>query len=203
VLGADSHEVPRFGQKGQGRVCPFWPRQAPDGCSSSRPLKLMYAAPLRDQMYASYQIQVSSFDDLGNTQNRNGTGFIVGSEEKFFFVSNRHVLDPNYPPRQDAREFHIREVSIQGKGKNQEHLQFTLVDEVLMLTPDDLEDDVAIWVNPRLAYDGAPTNIYFHYGIEALADERFFEDLLPGETIFISGFPDSHDKGGRRPILCR
>jgi RES domain len=41
VDGTDSLGAPRFGQEGLGRVCPSWPRQAPAGCSSSRPLNFM------------------------------------------------------------------------------------------------------------------------------------------------------------------
>jgi hypothetical protein len=163
----------------------------------------MYSVPPVNFIYCSYKISVSFADDLGNKRSCRGTGFFVATEDgRVAFVTNRHVLDPRYRKPDVHQSMKLIEHRILGKTRQGDTYELLVDPDQAPLFPEKIEDDIACIVDPTCKTPSPRVDVFYHLGIEALADEYFFsEGLYPGEQVFYAGFPDPHDKLAQRPIL--
>lgn len=96
----------------------------------------------------------------------------------------------------------LTENRILGKTRQGETYELIVDPNQEIVYPDNYEDDIACIINPKCNATNSNTEIFHHFGIEALAtDYLFSEGLFPGEQVFYAGFPDPHDKLAQRPIL--
>lgn len=162
----------------------------------------MYLAPPNNFIYCSYKVTVKFADDLGNSHLCRGTGFFLAAGGSAVFVTNRHVLDPKYKKKNVQESMRLIEIRILGKTHQGETYELIVDSKQLALYPDSNEDDVACIINPQCQSTKETTEIFYHFGVEDLADEYLFsEGLHPGDQIFYAGFPDPYDKLAQRPLL--
>lgn len=164
----------------------------------------MYAAPPINLIYCSYKVTSIFADELGNRRTCRGTGFFIGTKEgRLAFVTNRHVLDPQYKRTGVHVSMKLIELRILGKTKGGDTYEMLMSPRQTPLFPQNYQDDVACMVDPLASpLSEGTAEVFHHFGIEGLADESFFmESLHPGEQVFYAGFPDPHDKLAERPLL--
>lgn len=162
----------------------------------------MYIAPPTNFIYCSYKVTVTFADDLGNTPTCRGTGFFLAAGDSTVFVTNRHVFDPTYKKKNFHESMRLVENRILGKSHQGQTYELIVDPSQSIFFPDNYEDDVACIVNPQCQSTKENTVVFYHFGVETLADEYLFsEGLHPGDRIFYAGFPDPYDKLAQRPIL--
>ncbi len=162
----------------------------------------MYIAPPNNFIYCSYKVTVRFADEIGNQPVCRGTGFYLAAGDSVVFVTNRHVLDPMYEKTDVHESMRLVENRILGKTNQGETYELIVDPNQPVLFPDNYEDDVACIVNPQGQFTKGNTVVFYHFGVETLANEYLFsEGLYPGDRIYYAGFPDPYDKLAQRPIL--
>ena len=140
-----------------------------------------------------------------------GTAFIVRRQGKLYFVTNRHVLDYNYKRENTVSSVELKSVEIRGYAQpsdlSRPTVPWTYAQEASGVTfhPDKSTDLAVISaqvdsIKPPLLLGyliGATPNIFES---DWLALESEIDLLMPGEEVFIVGFPGLAGES-ERPVL--
>lgn len=166
----------------------------------------MFSNPSPQFLYSSYKVVATFSDDLGTTKSVQGTGFVVaiGSGD-LAFITNRHVIDLDYKePTAKYKNFKVASVVVTGRRDDDSLYRFSIDPTSKACFSREFLDDVAVFIRPRCqAHENMPDmKLFYHFGLEDLADEVFFKtQLAPFDVVSFSGFPEEHDKLAERPLI--
>jgi hypothetical protein len=170
----------------------------------------MYHGLTNDFLYSAHKLSVIFGDESGNDKNevvREGTGFFVGDKNnrnKFFLITNRHVLDINYKSESlKYKDFKVKFIIVQGRshddcpflnGYGPFNIKFS----------ETYENDVACIVNPlpitSAKFPYVPISYWLPINFLATKDQ-LAEKLSICDFLAFPGYPKWHDQLEGRPIL--
>ncbi|MBI2697223.1 S1 family peptidase [Mycobacterium nebraskense] len=142
-------------------------------------------------------------------ETKTGTAFVVEKQGSLFFVTNRHVFDYNYkPPHGVIPSAKLRGVEIRGYAQPSDLSQpappwtWTCTQETsgIAFHPDE-STDLAVVSAGRGSFnpgDPGPNCL----GMEWLASATEIDGLMPGEEIFLAGYPGMAGPI-ERPLIVR
>jgi hypothetical protein len=157
----------------------------------------------RRHLYASVAIEAEFYDSRSNTAitGKQGTAFVMNNPAGDFIVTNRHVLEYNYklqPTKQNP-------YATLGKVKIDGHFQpadpeartrwYSLeYPEPKITFPQDDALDIGVVAMRDLSmknWQEIPSNTLQanHYGFEWCATTEELNSVLPGDDVFIAGYP--------------
>jgi hypothetical protein len=166
----------------------------------------MFSNPLPEFLYSAYKVVTHFADDMGTLKSIQGTGFViaVGSGD-LAIVTNRHVIDLDYKePTAKYKNFTLRSIVVTGRRADDSLYRFSIDPASSVFYSRDVLDDVAIFIRPRCqAIENMPnTKLFYHFGLEDLADETFHQtELAPFDIVAFAGFPEEHDRLAERPLI--
>lgn len=156
-------------------------------------------------LYSAYKIVASFEDDVGTKKAIQGTAFMVAvGSGGFALITNRHVLDLSFNDLIGKyKNFRLRVVLVTGRRDDDSIYRFALDPAAKISLPEDPLDDVAVIIEPRcMPVENMPAlQIFYHFGLEDLADETYVKALVPFDVVAFAGFPDEHDKLSERPLI--
>ncbi|MGB6263386.1 MAG: hypothetical protein WBF72_13265 [Rhodanobacter sp.] len=165
----------------------------------------MFSDLPKEFLYSAYKVVASFADDIGTTKAVQGTAFVVAvGPDGFALVTNRHVIDLNYKNLTNKyRDFKLRRLLVTGRRDDDSIYRFALDPDAVVSLPNDPLDDVAVIINPRCEAieNMASLKIFYHYGLEDLANDEYVKSLTPFDVVAFAGFPDEHDKLSERPLV--
>lgn len=157
--------------------------------------------PLRKQfLYSAYKVR-SHFSDFGAPKICSGTGFFVqNSVGQIFLITNRHVVDAQY--EKVERNWELNEIEISGfTSEEYDFFKGRLEDPSCIRYSPNFDEDVAAIKVERIRTPGSGELRVINVESELIADEKYFSELLPGDFIAMSGYPEWHDRHSNRPIM--
>lgn len=177
----------------------------------------------RRHLYSAVVITAHFFDkaNASNLPSRSGTGFLVNwKRTSFYVITNHHVLDYNYRARQGdvVRSAALASLEIRGymqpEDQSQPAIPWTYTHETPDITfhPDDAFDLAVIRLpgvgeaptQPGIKQPQVVCEIRWspngNFGEEWLATGPEINGLMPGEQIFIAGYP-AVDGATDRPLM--
>lgn len=154
-------------------------------------------------LYAAKQFKVEWIKDK-NITTLSGTGFFVGNETDTYFITNRHLIDPEYFDVK-YRGYNLVKMSIQNyEAVDGDGLQTQLEEKCLenfneFIFHTNYCNDVACIKNPKFT---GGIKIYSAIPLSLLASEEWInEKLIVCDTIAYPGFPDGYDRKNKTPIF--
>jgi hypothetical protein len=171
----------------------------------------MFHGITNDFLYSAFKIEVEFADDIGNRKGVGGTGFFVTDEnQRLNFITNRHMLDISYRPKDDKdySKYRISSILVFGKGKADDTdlpslpVRLALRDAELRFSSNP-ENDIACLANPRIDSEKSENSrIDYSIPIDLLATMHSFENELHAcDFVAFPGYPEWHDAESMRPIL--
>ncbi|WP_411358652.1 trypsin-like peptidase domain-containing protein [Pseudidiomarina salilacus] len=161
----------------------------------------MFHEPPKQFLYSAYKLEVEFQDDCGTIKTGTATAFILEvAESTPWIVTNRHVIDLNY--KQDSakyKNFKLVKLSMTGRRADDSVYTLNLHPNARVFTHDDEENDVAL-IEARIYLYGN-SGFHWHFGMEHLATEEILKSVEPFDLVCYAGFPQQHDKLGKRPII--
>ena len=160
----------------------------------------MFNEPSKQFLYSSYKISVEHSDGI-KVISGVATGFILEIAKGVpWIVTNRHVVDIDYKkPSAKYKDFKLSKFIITGRKPDDTQYSLHLHENANFFFHEEYENDVVLIRAHVYLLDGQ--SFYWHFGIEQLADETVYKTIEPFDLICYSGFPNTHDKFGNRPIL--
>lgn len=166
----------------------------------------MFYQPPANFLYSAYLIQVAFSSVDGSRKEGKATGFVVSTKENMpVVITNRHVIDLDYRQK-DARykDYSLQQLRIKGRRTDDSVYTFDLNPKTEILYDSHYENDV-VAIIPRVL-EAEPEQfakgIHWHFGIEHLATEDLFQNLLYAyDDVAFSGFPAQYDRLADRPIM--
>ena len=151
-------------------------------------------------LYSSYKIDIE-YSDGSKIINGIATGFIIEIGEAVpWIVTNRHVIDIDYKKSTAKfKDFKLSKFTITGRKADDTEYSFQLHENAAFYFHDDYENDIVLIRAHVYLIEGQ--SFHWHFGIKHLADETIFKEIEPLDLICYTGFPNTHDKFGNRPIL--
>jgi S1-C subfamily serine protease len=156
---------------------------------------------------ASFVAGFGGDEELGT---KHGTAFMVRRDNALYFVTNRHVLDYNFKQRKDQviPSATLSSIQIRGHGQPTELSEPTVTWSYShgasgIVRHRDASTDLAVIIvqadsfDPPLAEIGPALNVY---NSDWLAEESEIDLLMPGEEVFIVGYPGISGPS-ERPVL--
>jgi hypothetical protein len=166
----------------------------------------MFFTPSPNFLYSAYKVVATFSDNAGTTKAVQGTGFVVaigGSD--LAFVTNRHVIDLDYKELTGRyKHFTLTSIIVSGRRADDSLYRFAIDLSTTAHLSREVLDDVAVFLRPRCrVIENMPSGqLFFHFGLEDLADEDFFRTQLdPFDVVCFSGFPEEHDELAERPLI--
>lgn len=166
----------------------------------------MFAPPPRQLLYVAYKLEVS-FANLYTGQEKygSGTAFLLASGPRPILVTNRHVVDIDYSAQDNRyKDFRLSQLIVHGRTGEDKAYQIALDCTKEFIFPKDRENDVACLIDfsGSGSMPSANFQMYHHLTVQDLATEDdFLTSIWPGDLVFFSGYPATHDKLDNRPIL--
>jgi hypothetical protein len=171
----------------------------------------------RGQIYGSMAIAASFYDRSNGRalKKRRGTAFAVRGALGVYIFTNRHMVDYNYKlsdPADKNYAAHLNKVQFTG------HYQ-------LLENPAADTSKYVVWYNdPRFAFPNSdlidaamltaldqpaemlqerPSAMWAlnHYSLDWLASTEQLDSALPGDSVFIAGYPALGELSSERPLL--
>ena len=166
----------------------------------------MFTNPPPQFLYSAYKMVTQFADDVGTSKSIQGTAFVIAvGANDLAIVTNRHVIDLNYKePNQKYKSFKLKSVVLTGRRNDDSLYRFSMDPESQAHFSKEVLDDVAVFVRPKCQAieNMVDMKLYYHFGIEDLADENFFAlELAPFDVVVFSGFPEEHDRLAERPLV--
>lgn len=160
----------------------------------------MFHEPPKNFLYLAYKVYVEHSD--GNKiKSGVATGFIldIGNGTPCI-VTNRHVIDIDYKqPTAKYKDFRVSKFIITGRNPDDTEYSIELQWNSEIYMHDDIENDVVL-IRPRVPLT-EKSALHWHFAIEHVANEEVFTGIEPFDLVCYTGFPNTHDKFGNRPIL--
>ena len=158
-----------------------------------------------DLLYAVSKIRVV-FINEDNTYSVTsyGTGFFIVKVDKEYFITNRHVVDPERIESIKGRNFHLYQIYIDRrviKERNSPQTEELLVKSFKQTLPDNEFDDIACL--SEIEYNTIPTIGYTRIDFELLADKELFDTSFSiCDMLAFIGFPEGqYDVKHNLPIV--
>lgn len=162
-----------------------------------------------DFLYLAYHIKVDFVDGLGNEKSGSGTCFFIRKKDgEMYLVTNRHILDISYKKtNKELDKFELKGICISGKAidhKNGNKLKNTSfqIRSKDVIFPKNKDNDVIILHEVIVMHKGNEHIIDFFVDEGVMATSEDFEkNLAVCDLVSFPGFPEWHDKKGKRPIM--
>ena len=174
----------------------------------------MYAGATNEMLYAAYNVVASFRKKDGGQFSGNGTAFFVMSpSSKLFLVTNRHMLDPSYQPKEPSyvgaeligillNGFAADNGDVSKVPRTRVAGDLVYRREQIKFAADDDEDVAVLAVTQLRSVPGTATSIDFFVSWRELADDKWIaENLTTSDFVVFPGYPPWHDKSEGRPIL--
>lgn len=152
-------------------------------------------------LYCALQVSCYFLDTYDAERVCAGTGFIVSQAGKLHLISNRHVFEAGYSDSA-KRQWRISRIEISGRGNNRAYFRYGLNSSVAQF-PQAYDEDVGLVPIGELTVlelEGEQHSV-IDIALDALADDSYFGSLNAGDFVAFPGWPEWHDRIGRRPIL--
>lgn len=189
------------------------------GIASAGPIVYVPRLVGREHLYSAASICVRFFNraDGSNLKSRYGTAFMVERGKDRYFVTNRHLLDYNYNPREASDVIYsaaIASVAIRGytpQTFGTEPWTYSQETPRVIFHPEDSTDLAVIavpdepptssdsWKIPNV--DCGMRWIPINFGLDWLASGPDLQLLTPGDQIFIAGYPSHEGVQSERPLI--
>lgn len=166
----------------------------------------MFSNPSPQFLYSAYKVVTHFTDDQGTQKSIQGTAFVIaiGSGD-LVIVTNRHVIDLDYKEHTAKyKNFKLSSVVMTGRRDDDSLYRFSVDPASKVLHSQNALDDVAVFVRPncQAIENMADMKLFYHFGLEDLADEQFLNlDLAPFDVVAFAGFPEEHDRLAERPLI--
>jgi Trypsin-like peptidase domain len=172
----------------------------------------------RRHLYASVCITATFYDRATGTtlKNRIGTAFLLRGRSREYLVTSRHLVDYNYRRRRESEEVAgaiLERVELRGEFQPEDLAEDTkwyrveYANPVFTFAPSDVTD-LAVMVAhdpsrpPHLEQEiASPVWQLNHYGMSWLATTQQLNSVVPGDDVFIAGYPGLGTLGIDRPLL--
>ncbi|KKM01542.1 hypothetical protein LCGC14_1793380 [marine sediment metagenome] len=162
--------------------------------------KEMYYIPPENFLYSAYKIKTKHSDGQKVLEGT-ATAFLldIGSGIAWI-ITNRHVLDIDYKKSTPKyKDFKLVSLELTGRKPDDTEYTIQIVPSTHAFFDNNYENDVAMILPKATLNDNQ--NFEWHFNLNHLASEENFEHIIPYDVICYSGFPETHDKFMRRPIL--
>lgn len=160
----------------------------------------MYQDPHTDFIYSAYKIESAFINGSGTKIAFQGTAFVVALNSIPFFVTNRHLIEPDY--KRDIAKylgFKLLKIRISGRRPDDTKYAFELDENSNIYYHEDYNNDVILI---RGFVESSQYNIiHHHFDISDIANDTTFSTIIPFDLICYTGFPGPHDKLDDRPII--
>lgn len=172
----------------------------------------------RRHLYASVSVTAQFYNRQNGVdlKSRRGTGFVVRGESQIYFVTNRHVVDYNYVPPGTAEVNHaatLEKITVRAEFQPadlSEHTKWTRMEYTAPTCAFPQSDfiDLAAFVafdpgRPAYLEQEIPSAEWQvnHYSTDWLATRAELNSVLPGDSVYIAGFPGLDQVVPERPLL--
>jgi hypothetical protein len=153
-------------------------------------------------IYAAHKLTIK-FSDGNKEKIITGTGFIIGIGNNIpYLVTNRHLIDLDYNNKTSDYKYYTRiSIEVSGRRPDDTEYSYTLSQNANLYYSDKCENDIVLIEFMINANNGKDLKFGHYFNFKYIADEEIYKNILPFDLVCYSGFPITHDKFNKRPIL--